>query len=162
MYHECDSQQSPPKTQVKRKTIMESILVQFVGHRHSSWIATFFFWILQGVHSKTQIIQQSIPYEWSPTHQITKNETRWKLNGSSPRLHKMFAPSSPSLDGIAFKKFSASLQSSVSQVMHVQVSFGVGWLWVFCSGGGFCVFFLLAAAWVDPGRNALQSAEQRC
>ena len=23
-------------------------------------------------------------------------------------------------------------------------------------------FFLLAAAWVDPGRNALQSAEQRC
>ena len=24
------------------------------------------------------------------------------------------------------------------------------------------VFFLLAAAWVDPGRNALQSAEQRC
>ena len=24
------------------------------------------------------------------------------------------------------------------------------------------VFFLLAAAWVDPGRSALQSAEQRC
>ena len=24
------------------------------------------------------------------------------------------------------------------------------------------LFFLLAAAWVDPGRNALQSAEQRC
>ena len=24
------------------------------------------------------------------------------------------------------------------------------------------VFFLLVAAWVDPGRNALQSAEQRC
>ena len=23
-------------------------------------------------------------------------------------------------------------------------------------------FFLLAAAWVDPGRSALQSAEQRC
>ena len=23
-------------------------------------------------------------------------------------------------------------------------------------------FFLLEAAWVDPGRNALQSAEQRC
>ena len=26
----------------------------------------------------------------------------------------------------------------------------------------FRIFFLLAAAWVDPGRNALQSAEQRC
>ena len=27
----------------------------------------------------------------------------------------------------------------------------------------FCIsLFLLAAAWVDPGRNALQSAEQRC
>ena len=24
------------------------------------------------------------------------------------------------------------------------------------------MFFLLVAAWVDPGRNALQSAEQRC
>ena len=26
----------------------------------------------------------------------------------------------------------------------------------------FATFFLLAAAWVDPGRSALQSAEQRC
>ena len=26
----------------------------------------------------------------------------------------------------------------------------------------FAYFFLLVAAWVDPGRNALQSAEQRC
>ena len=27
---------------------------------------------------------------------------------------------------------------------------------------GLHTFFLLAAAWVDPGRSALQSAEQRC
>ena len=30
------------------------------------------------------------------------------------------------------------------------------------AGRGRPIFFLLAAAWVDPGRSALQSAEQWC
>ena len=34
-------------------------------------------------------------------------------------------------------------------------------LWLAMPGNE-VAFFLLAAAWVDPGRSALQSAEQRC